>query len=220
MWQWIALAVVVVIILILVYGNRPAWRSNPGVSYTQGVKIGTTSQGNFQDLGGAGDPMACQKLCGDSDWCNAYTWTKDPAGDHSCMGVKNLSTAKITVGGNYTSGSRVSGFGAKLMHNLGMESAGAVGSGGAKEGFSAPQAPQTNRYELFSAPQAPRTQWELFSAPQAPQTNKYELFSAPQAPRTQWELFSAPPAPRTQWELFGAGSINRINPPPGSELGI
>ena len=161
MWQWIALAVVAVIILVLVFGSN--WRVRPGVSYTQGVNVTGLSQGNFRDLGTAADPSSCQKLCGDSDWCRAYTWTENSATDRTCIGIKNPQTANVTVGGNYTSGERLNGFGPKLMHMFGMEGAGEV----KKDPFEGARAPKTG-IELFQAASAPQTGLELFQAATAP----------------------------------------------------
>ena len=211
MWKFVAVAIVVVILLVVLFGSN--WRMRPGVSYTQGINASTSAQGNFRDLGDADGPLACQNACDGADWCNAYTWTQGTDGLNTCTGVKNLGAAKVTTGGNYTSGDRVTGYGAKLMHNFGMESAGSA----PKEDFGkGVQAPNTMP-ELFLASGAPKTGLELFANSkstlmQAPDTLP-ELFSPQRAPQTGLELFSPQRAPQTGLELF-----TNQNPGFGSRL--
>lgn len=201
MWTFVAVAVVVVIVLVILFGSN--WRMRPGVSYTQGVNASTNAQGNFRDLGDANDPQACQNACDGSNWCNAYTWTQGADGLNTCTGIKNLQTAKLTTGGNYTSGERITGYGAKLMHNFGMESA---GSSAAKEGFGKGVTAPNTMPELFLTSNAPKTGLELFgnskSTVMPPPNVLPELFSPQRAPMTGMELFSPQRAPQTGMELF------------------
>lgn len=205
--QWIAIAIVAIIVLVLVFGA--SWKTRPGVSYVVGVT--PTTSGNFRNLGGAKDPAACQALCADKPWCNAYTWTQTEVGDNTCTGVADASSAISTLGGNYTSGNKLTTYSAKLMHNFGMESAGNGDSSLASETYSV-RAPSTAKVELFGNVRAPSTTPVELMTVRAPRATPVELMTV-RAPRaTPVELMTVRAPSTAPVELFrvgqpGAGTV-------------